>query len=60
MAKQSTADLSMQQLSIPDSDVEDILVSLILDGKVQGKIDQVTQKLELDRQSVSFLEIDLR
>lgn len=53
MTKQSTADLSIQQLSIPDSDVEDILVSLILDGKVQGKIDQVTQKLELDRQSVS-------
>lgn len=39
----------IQQLKIPSSDVEDILVALILDDKIQGKIDQVAQRLDLDR-----------
>ena len=46
--------LGKQQLSIPSEDVEDILVTLILDGKVQGRIDQVAQQLELDRQYVKI------
>lgn len=47
---------SNQQLSIPSTDVEDILVSQILDGKIEGRIDQTTQQLELDRQSVLSLQ----
>ncbi|SCV70584.1 BQ2448_3346 [Microbotryum intermedium] len=39
----------VRQLSIPSESVEAILVSLILDEKIQGRIDQVTQRLELDR-----------
>ncbi|GAA5937399.1 uncharacterized protein JCM15063_002895 [Sporobolomyces koalae] len=38
-----------RQLSIPDEQVEDIVVALILDEKIQGRIDQVTGRLELDR-----------
>ncbi|SGY12403.1 BQ5605_C011g06496 [Microbotryum silenes-dioicae] len=38
-----------RQLSIPSESVEAILVSLILDDKIQGRIDQVTQRLELVR-----------
>lgn len=33
--------LASELNGIPVSDVEDLLVSLILDGKVDGKIDQV-------------------
>lgn len=40
---------SLQQLNVTPADVEDLLMSLILDGKVAGKIDQVNQRLELDR-----------
>jgi hypothetical protein len=36
-------------LNVPTEDVEDLLVGLILDGKVKGKIDQVGGRLELDR-----------
>lgn len=39
-----------QQLSISSEEVEEILVSLILDERIRGKIDQVTGKLELDQQ----------
>jgi len=42
-------------LSIPDEQVEEIVVALILDEKIQGRIDQVTGRLELDRQCVSSL-----
>lgn len=41
-----------QQLRIPSAEVEDILVALILDTKILGSIDQVTQRLELDAQCV--------
>ena len=44
----------LQQLRIAAEEVEDILVSLILDDKIQGRIDQVTQRLEIDRQFVPF------
>ena len=46
-----------QQLKISLLDVEDILVTLILDGKVQGKVDQVNGRLELDTRSVHTLTI---
>jgi COP9 signalosome complex subunit 2 len=35
-------------LSISADEVEDILVALILDGKIKGQIDQVAGRLELD------------
>ncbi|EAL62767.1 proteasome component region PCI domain-containing protein [Dictyostelium discoideum AX4] len=37
-----------KELNIPSSDVESLLVSLILDNKIRGSIDQVNQQLELD------------
>lgn len=44
-----------QQLSIPNEQVEEIVVSLILDEKIKGRIDQVTGRLELERQCVEPL-----
>ncbi|GJN89889.1 hypothetical protein Rhopal_002878-T1 [Rhodotorula paludigena] len=38
-----------RQLGIPNEQVEDIVVALILDEKIQGRIDQVTGRLDLDR-----------
>ncbi|CAG8511503.1 6771_t:CDS:10 [Acaulospora morrowiae] len=40
-----------KQLNIPAQDVEDLLVGLVLDQKIKGRIDQVNQRLELYRQS---------
>ncbi|BDA40631.1 COP9 signalosome complex subunit 2 [Coccomyxa sp. Obi] len=37
-----------QQLNIPEYDVEQLLVALILDSRIQGHIDQVNQLLELE------------
>lgn len=37
-----------KELNIPTADVEALLVSLILDNKIRGSIDQVNQQLELD------------
>lgn len=39
--------IEWQELNIPEKDVEHLLVSLILDNRVQGHIDQVNQLLEL-------------
>jgi COP9 signalosome complex subunit 2 len=36
------------ELNIAAKDVEDLMVSLILDNKIRGRIDQVNQLLELD------------
>lgn len=36
------------QLNVPAAEVEALLISLILDGRVAGRIDQVNQLLELD------------
>ena len=36
-----------QELNIPEKDVEQLLVSLILDNRIQGHIDQVNQLLDL-------------
>ncbi|KAJ3414073.1 COP9 signalosome complex subunit 2 [Chytridiales sp. JEL 0842] len=41
-----------KELNVPSQDVEDILVGLILDAKVNGRIDQVNQRLELHSQSI--------
>ncbi|KAK9794025.1 hypothetical protein WJX73_004702 [Symbiochloris irregularis] len=40
-----------QKLNIPEGDVEQLLVALILDGKIHGRIDQVNHLLELDRKA---------
>jgi len=40
-----------RQLNIDKDEVEEILVGLILEGKVDGRIDQVGSRLELDRHS---------
>ncbi|TPX62645.1 hypothetical protein PhCBS80983_g00281 [Powellomyces hirtus] len=40
-----------KQLNISSSEVEDLLVNLILDNKVDGRIDQVNQRLELHSHS---------
>lgn len=42
----------IQQLNIPEQDVEDLLVRLILDNKISGRIDQINHRLELSRQYV--------
>lgn len=39
----------MQQLNVETEEVEELLIGLILEGKVEGKIDQVGMRLELDR-----------
>ncbi|KAF9361367.1 hypothetical protein BGX26_003879 [Mortierella sp. AD094] len=44
-----------RQLNIPAQDVEDLLVGLILDKKIAGHIDQVNQRLELQRQTTGTL-----
>jgi COP9 signalosome complex subunit 2 len=41
-----------QQLNVDKDEVEELLIGLILDGKVEGRIDQVTMRLELDKQFV--------
>ncbi|GAA5839461.1 hypothetical protein JCM11251_002732 [Rhodosporidiobolus azoricus] len=38
-----------RQLGIPSEQVEEIVVALILDEKIQGRIDQVSGRLDLDR-----------
>jgi len=38
-----------KQLNVPSEEVEELLVGLILEGKVDGRIDQVGMRLELDR-----------
>jgi len=38
-----------KQLNVEIDDVEELLIGLILEGKVEGRIDQVAMRLELDR-----------
>ncbi|KAI6012541.1 PCI domain-containing protein [Pisolithus orientalis] len=38
-----------KQLNVEIADVEELLIGLILEGKVDGRIDQVGMRLELDR-----------
>ena len=42
----------MKQLNIETEEVEELLIGLILEGKVEGRIDQVGMRLELDRKYV--------
>jgi hypothetical protein len=39
-----------QQLNVDANEVEELLIDLILEGKIDGKIDQVNMRLELDKQ----------
>jgi COP9 signalosome complex subunit 2 len=39
-----------KQLNVSIEEVEELLIGLILEGKVEGRIDQVGMRLELDRQ----------
>ncbi|KAG6874418.1 hypothetical protein C0995_015154 [Termitomyces sp. Mi166 len=41
-----------KQLNVEIEEVEELLIGLILEGKVEGRIDQVGMRLELDRKSV--------
>ena len=45
----------MQQLNVDMDEVEDLLIGLILEGKVEGKIDQVSMRLELTTKYVTPL-----
>ncbi|KIP11710.1 hypothetical protein PHLGIDRAFT_27735 [Phlebiopsis gigantea 11061_1 CR5-6] len=38
-----------KQLNVEIEEVEELLISLILEGKVEGRIDQVAMRLELDK-----------
>ncbi|PWY97413.1 putative COP9 signalosome complex subunit 2 [Testicularia cyperi] len=44
-----------QQLNISVDQVEDLLMSLILDGKIRARIDQVGQFVQLDRSATTSL-----
>jgi COP9 signalosome complex subunit 2 len=41
--------LLTQQLHIEKEEVEEILIELILDGKIKGKVDQLNGRVELER-----------
>jgi COP9 signalosome complex subunit 2 len=43
------ADRREQQLNVSTAEVEDLLVCLILDGKIKGRVDQVNGRVELDK-----------
>ena len=43
---------SSKQLNVDKDEVEELLIELILDGKVEGRIDQVAMRLELDKKLV--------
>lgn len=49
---QSNSLSSLKQLNVEIEEVEELLIGLILEGKVEGRIDQVGMRLELDRKSV--------
>lgn len=42
----------VQELNVPEGDVEQLLISLILDNRVQGHIDQVNRLLERGDRSI--------
>ena len=39
-------------MNVEIEEVEELLISLILEGKVEGRIDQVAMRLELDKKCV--------
>ena len=44
----------LKQLNVDANEVEELLIDLILEGKIDGKIDQVNMRLELDKQYAPF------
>jgi len=44
----------LKQLNVDANEVEELLIDLILEGKIDGKIDQVNMRLELDKQCAFF------
>jgi COP9 signalosome complex subunit 2 len=44
----------VKQLNVDANEVEELLIDLILEGKIDGKIDQVNMRLELDKQCAPF------
>lgn len=46
---------NFQELNVPEKDVEQLLVSLILDNRIDGHIDQVNRLLERGDRFVFFL-----
>ena len=44
------ATICFKQLNVDANEVEELLIDLILEGKIDGKIDQVNMRLELDKQ----------
>jgi COP9 signalosome complex subunit 2 len=47
-SRSHTLILSPKQLNVDMPEVEELLIGLILEGKVQGRIDQVGMRLELE------------
>lgn len=47
----------VQELNVPEGDVEQLLVSLILDNRIQGHIDQVNKLLERGDRSAFFFKL---
>lgn len=47
----------MQQLNVDIQEVEELLIGLILEGKVEGRIDQVGMRLELDSKLVFCIHV---
>jgi DNA-binding TFAR19-related protein (PDSD5 family) len=45
---------TLKQLNVDANEVEELLIDLILEGKIDGKIDQVNMRLELDKQCALF------
>ena len=46
--ERSVTNHSFKKLNITVEDVEDLLIGLILDGKISGRIDQMNQILEMN------------
>lgn len=46
--------VDVQELNVPEKDVEQLLVLLILDNRIDGHIDQVNRLLERGDRSVSL------
>jgi COP9 signalosome complex subunit 2 len=46
-----------QQLNVDKTEVEELLIGLILEGKVDGRIDQVNMRLELNKGYAQFLNV---
>lgn len=51
--------IDLQELNVPEKDVEDLLVSLILDNRIDGHIDQVNRLLERGDRSINNLDVPL-